>query len=220
MDLLIRNGRVIDPANGLDGPGTCSSRRAASPGSGRTPPGAGGHGDVDAGGRVVAPGLIDIHVHLREPGRSTRRRSRPAPGRRPRADSPRSRAWPTRPGQRHPRRDGLHPRRGARPGVVRVYPIGADARAGGPRAGRARRARRGGLRRLLGRPPVMNSALLRRALEYAQAFGRPIISHAEDAALAEGGVMHEGFVSTDLGLRGSRRRPRRSWSRATSPSPS
>ena len=48
----------------------------------------------------------------------------------------------------------------------------------------------------------MNSALLRRALEYAQAFGRPIISHAEDAALSEGGVMHEGFVSTDLGLRG------------------
>jgi dihydroorotase len=50
--------------------------------------------------------------------------------------------------------------------------------------------------------PLMNSALLRRALEYAQAFARPIISHAEDAALSEGGVMHEGFVSTDLGLRG------------------
>ena len=50
--------------------------------------------------------------------------------------------------------------------------------------------------------PVMNSALFRRALEYAQAFGRPIISHAEDVLLSEGGVMHEGFVSTDLGLRG------------------
>ena len=48
----------------------------------------------------------------------------------------------------------------------------------------------------------MNAALMRRALEYAQAFGRPIIAHAEDAALGEGGVMHEGFVSTDLGLRG------------------
>jgi dihydroorotase len=48
----------------------------------------------------------------------------------------------------------------------------------------------------------MSAALLRRALEYAQAFGKPIVSHAEDATLAEGGVMHEGFVSTDLGLHG------------------
>jgi dihydroorotase len=48
----------------------------------------------------------------------------------------------------------------------------------------------------------MSSALYRRALEYAHAFGKPVISHAEDAGLAEGGVMHEGVVATELGLRG------------------
>ena len=89
-------------------------------------------------------------------------------------------------------------------GVVRVYPIGAVTRGLGGRelAELGELAEAGCVAYSDDGKPVMNSALLRRALEYAQAFGRPIISHAEDAALSEGGVMHEGFVSTDLGLRG------------------
>src|SRR5262245_40065080 len=68
MDLLIRNGRVVDPANGLDAPGDVliQGGRIARVGPGLlAPPGT---ETVDVGGRVVAPGFIDIHVHLREPG--------------------------------------------------------------------------------------------------------------------------------------------------------
>ena len=95
MDLLIRNGRVIDPANGLDAPGDVlvQAGRVARVGPHIEAPA--GTETIDAGGRVVAPGFIDIHVHLREPGLSTRKRSRPAPGRRRRAGSPQWRAWPT-----------------------------------------------------------------------------------------------------------------------------
>src|SRR5262249_46552040 len=68
MDLLIRNGRVVDPANGLDAPGDVliQAGRVVGVGPGLSaPPGV---ETVDAGGRVIAPGFIDIHVHLREPG--------------------------------------------------------------------------------------------------------------------------------------------------------
>src|ERR1700752_4935089 len=68
MDLLIRNGRVVDPANGVDAPGDVlvQDGRIARVGPGLDAPA--GTEVVDAGGRVIAPGLIDIHVHLREPG--------------------------------------------------------------------------------------------------------------------------------------------------------
>jgi dihydroorotase len=89
-------------------------------------------------------------------------------------------------------------------GVVRVYPIGAVTRGleGRELAELGELAEAGCVGYSDDGRPVMNSALLRRALEYAQAFGKPVVSHAEDAQLAEGGVMHEGFTSTDLGLRG------------------
>jgi dihydroorotase len=89
-------------------------------------------------------------------------------------------------------------------GVVRVYPIGAVTRGlqGAELAELGELADAGCVAYSDDGQPVMNSGLLRRALEYAQAFGKPIVSHAEDAHLARGGVMHESFVSTDLGLRG------------------
>jgi dihydroorotase len=93
MKIIISNGRIIDPANGRDeiadlviidgviGADDRDERRAEI---------------IDATGLIVAPGLIDIHVHLREPGSAGRKQSRPAHVRRPQADSPRSSACRTR----------------------------------------------------------------------------------------------------------------------------
>jgi dihydroorotase len=205
MNLLIRGGRVIDPGNGVDGAcdvlildglvsrvGPTLAAPAATP-------------VVDAGGRVVAPGLIDIHVHLREPGQeyketiATGTRAAAAGGFT--AVACMANTSPVN----DTRAVTDYVRAQARAaGVVRVYPMGAVTRGlgGTELAELGELAEAGCVAYSDDGRPVMNSALLRRALEYAQAFGKPIVSHAEDATLAAGGVMHEGFVATDLGLRG------------------
>jgi dihydroorotase len=204
MDLLIRNGRVVDPANAVDAPGDVLIRagRVAQVGRALDAPGV---ETVDADGRVVAPGFIDIHVHLREPGEehketiATGTRAAAAGG----FAAVASMANTQPVNDTRAVTDYILAEARAR-GVVRVYPIGAVTRGlgGGELAELGELAEAGCVAYSDDGRPVMNSALLRRALEYAQAFGRPIISHAEDTALSEGGVMHEGFVSTDLGLRG------------------
>jgi dihydroorotase len=220
MNLLIRGGRVIDPANGVDGvadvlildgrvsrvgPGL-----AASPGAGTTGVASpGGIGAVvpvvDATGRVVTPGLIDMHVHLREPGQEyketivTGTRAAAAGG-----FTAIAAMANTRPvNDTRAVTDYVLAEARAR-GVVRVYPIGAVTRGlkGAELAELGELAEAGCVAYSDDGRPVMHSGLFRRALEYAQAFGKPIISHAEDLHLSEDGVMHEGFVSTDLGLRG------------------
>ncbi len=205
MNLLVRNGRVIDPANGLDAPGDVLvlDGRVARVGPGLSAPP--GTPAVDAGGRVVAPGFIDIHVHLREPGEEYKETI--ASGTRAAAAGGFTSVAcmaNTRPvNDTRAVTDYILAEARAR-GVVRVYPIGAVTRGleGRELAELGELAEAGCVGYSDDGRPVMNSALLRRALEYAQAFGRPVISHAEDASLAEGGVMHEGFVSTDLGLAG------------------
>ncbi len=205
MSLLVKNGRVIDPANGLDaaadilvvdGRVSRVSPGLAAPAGARI---------VDAGGRVVAPGLIDIHVHLREPGYeyketiATGTRAAAAGGFT--AVACMANTSPVNDTRAVTDYILAQARAG---GVVRVYPIGAVTRGlrGAELAELGELAEAGCVAYSDDGRPVMNTALLRRALEYAQAFGKPIISHAEDAHLAEGGVMHEGFVATDLGLQG------------------
>jgi dihydroorotase len=205
VNLLIRNGRVIDPANGLDaradvliaqgivervGPGL--SAPAGSP-------------VVDAAGRVIAPGFLDIHVHLREPGDEYKETV--ATG--TRAAAAGGFTGVACMANTSPVNDtravaDLILARARAEGVVRVYPIGAVTRGlkGQELAELGELADAGCVAYSDDGRPVMNAALLRRALEYAHAFGRPIISHAEDADLAAGGVMHEGSVATELGLKG------------------
>ena len=205
MDLLIRNGRVVDPANGLDASGDVliQAGRVARVGPRLEAPA--GTETIDVEGRVIAPGFIDIHVHLREPGQEYKETiasgTRAAAAGGFAAVACMANTQPVN--DTRAVTDYILAEARAR-GVVRVYPIGAVTRGLGGRelAELGELAEAGCVAYSDDGRPVMNSALLRRALEYAQAFGRPIISHAEDAALSEGGVMHEGFVSTDLGLRG------------------
>src|SRR5262245_60817031 len=204
MDLLIRNGRVIDPANGLDAPGDVLIQAGTLVRIGprlEAPPGT---ETVDVGGRVIAPGFIDIHVHLREPGQEYKETiatgSRAAAGGGFTAVACMANTSPVN--DTRAVTDYIVAQARA-VGAVRVYPIGAVTRGleGRELAELGELAEAGCVAYSDDGRPVMNAALLRRALEYAQAFGKPIVSHAEDAHLTDGGVMHEGFVSTDLGLR-------------------
>src|SRR5262245_36582865 len=205
MNLLIRNGRVIDPANGLDVPGDVLILDGLVSRVGPALAVPAGTPAIEAGGRVVAPGFIDIHVHLREPGQeyketiATGTRAAAAGG----FTAVASMANTSPVNDTRAVTDYVLAQARAA-GVVRVYPMGAVTRGleGKELAELGELAEAGCVAYSDDGRPVMNSALLRRALEYAQAFGKPIVSHAEDAHLAAGGVMHEGFVATDLGLRG------------------
>ena len=203
MNLLIRNGRVIDPANGVDGTADVLILDGLVSRVGPRLQAPAGTPEIDAAGRVVAPGFIDIHVHLREPGYEYKETV--ASGTRAAAaggftavacmanTSPVNDTRAVTDYIRAQARVG---------GVVRVYPIGAVTRGleGRELAELGELAEAGCVAYSDDGRPIMNSRLLRRALEYAQAFGKPIVSHAEDAHLSDGGVMHEGFVATDLGM--------------------
>jgi len=205
MSLLIKNGRVLDPASGLDGVQDVlvADGRIAKVGKGLEP--ANGAEVVDAAGKVVCPGFIDIHVHLREPGYeyketvATGTRAAAAGGFT--AVCCMANTFPVN--DNRAVTDYILAKARVE-GVVRVYPIGAVTRnlEGTQLAELAELAEGGCVAFSDDGKCVMNAELYRRAMEYALPFGAPVISHAEDYHLASGGVMNEGLVSTELGLTG------------------
>jgi dihydroorotase len=208
MSLLIRGGRVVDPSQRLDQiadvlvqdgrihaiekPGQISEKQVARV--------------IDAEGLLVLPGFIDVHVHLREPGfeyKETIETGTKAAAMggftsvacmantNPVNDSPYVTAFIRE------RAKALSP--------IRVFPIGAVSKGlkgeelaeiGGMVSEGARAISDDGM-------PVMNSYLMRKAMDYAKAFDVAVISHAEDANLVGQGVMNEGSLSNELGLRGN-----------------
>jgi len=207
--LAIRGGRVIDPANGLDAVADVlidGGRIAAvSPDAGKD-----ASETIDASGLVVCPGFVDIHTHLRQPGfehketiaTGTAAAARGGfttvcamPNTEPAADSAAAIEFVLRTAQAE--------------GAVRVLPIGCvtKGRQGKELAELAELAQAGAVAFSDDGSPVADPHLMRRALEYASMLGGdrrslPVIDHCEDAALAAGGVMHEGWVAARLGLRG------------------
>jgi dihydroorotase len=203
--LLIRNGRVLDPASGVDAVQDVLvvDSRIARLGVGlAAPPGA---EVVDAAGLVVCPGFIDMHVHLREPGYEyketieTGTRAAAAGGFT--AVCAMANTLPVNDNRAVTDYVRARPRAGA---VTRVYPVGAVTKnlEGKDLAELAELAEAGCVAFSDDGRCVTNAQLYRRAMEYALPFGVPIVSHAEDPHLAAGGVMHEGQVSTELGLPG------------------
>jgi len=203
--LLIHGGRVIDPSQDLDGSfdllveDGCVAKidgRIEPPGDAET---------FDASGRVVAPGLIDIHVHLREPGQeykeTVRTGTMAAAAGGFTAVACMANTEPVNDNRSVTEHILLEARRH---GYARVYPIGAVSKGleGQELAEIGEMVRAGAKAVSDDGKPVMNAELMRRALLYAQHFGIPVIQHAEDLNLTGAGVMHEGEWSTRLGLPG------------------
>lgn len=206
---LITGGRVIDPASGFDGPADVHIDdrgriiRIEKPSSGQRPD-AGPHAVIDATGKIVAPGFVDLHVHLREPGREDEETvaSGSTAGVKggfttlccmPNTD-------PAIADQETVR--FVLDRAQSAPG--RVHPIGAITR---DREGKALAQisdmiEAGAVAFSDDGAPVASAGLMRRAMQYAQMFGVPIVEHCEVMELSGQGVMHEGVTSSKLGLKG------------------
>jgi dihydroorotase len=204
IKLIIRNGRVIDPASGLDAIRDVlieDGRIAAVEGTLNAPDAE----EFDATGLVVAPGFIDMHVHLREPGFEyaetieTGARAAAAGGFTSVCCMPN-----TSPVNDNPTVTSYIIERAKHSAVVNVFPIGAITRnsAGEELAAIGSMAQAGVVAISDDGRPVMNARVMRRAMETATAFGIPVIDHCEDLHLSAGGDMHEGVQSVRLGLRG------------------
>jgi dihydroorotase len=204
-DLLIRGGRVIDPSRGTDGVADLYLKDGKIEAVGRNIPAQPGAEVLDATGKVVAPGLIDLHVHLREPGFehaetiATGALSAVAGGFTAVCAMPN-----TDPVTDSQATVGFVVRQSIRAGLARVYPIGAVSmgQRGEQLTEFGEMVQAGAVAVSDDGKPVRSSHLMRTALEYAKTFGIPVADHCEDMSLAEGGAMHEGLVSARLGLKG------------------
>jgi dihydroorotase len=203
--ILIRGGRVIDPSRGADGVADVylEDGKVASVGRGLGSP-----DDaliIDAAGKVVTPGLIDLHVHLREPGQEDLETV--ASGAMAAAAGGFSAvcAMPnTDPVTDNQAAVGFIVSQAQRAGKARVYPIGAISlgQKGQQLAEFGELVGAGAVAVSDDGKPVVSSHLMRTALEYARTFGIPVADHCEDPTLSAGGAMHEGIISTRLGLKG------------------
>ncbi|HAF02644.1 MAG TPA: dihydroorotase, partial [Spartobacteria bacterium] len=203
---VIRNGRVIDPANKRDEVGDVyieNGKIVASKSEIRSPKSE--IEEIDASGLIIAPGLIDMHVHLREPGFSHKEtiesgaRAAAAggfttilcmPNTSPPADDPSTIAWI---------KD-----RAAETACVNVLPTGAISKdlAGEELAPIGSLKQAGVVAITDDGHCVQNHELMRRAVEYARMFSLPVLDHCQDYNLVGNGVVHEGYWSTLLGLPG------------------
>ena len=205
MSLLIRGGRLVDPANSLDGVQDLLIQDGQVARVGPKLAAPEGATVIDAGGKLVCPGFIDIHVHLREPGHEYKETV--ATGTRAAVAGGFTAVCcmaNTSPVNDNRSVTDYILAKARSEGVARVYPIGAVTRGlqGRELAELAELAEAGCVGFSDDGKCVMNAALYRRAMEYTLPFAAPVISHAEDDTLPAGGCIHEGVVSTELGLRG------------------
>jgi len=202
--LRITKGRVIDPSQGIDQVTDVWIRDEAILGIG---PQASAQADrvIDAQGKIVCPGLIDMHVHLREPGReedetiATGTASALAGGVTSVACMPN-----TEPALDSQAAAEFVYLQAGRAGNANVFPVGAitKGRQGQELAEIGGLVEGGAVAFTDDGSPVVSAEIMRRALEYCRMFNKAVLSHAEDLELTRGGVMHEGFESMRLGLRG------------------
>jgi dihydroorotase len=203
MNLLVKNGRVIDPGQKIDRVADVVIRDGVIQSIGNSGP-----SDIpafDATGLIVAPGFFDIHVHLREPGTEEAEtigsggRAAIAGGFTAVAAMPN-----TKPPNDNPSITHYVVAEARRSSPARVFPIGAVTKEqkGETLAEIGEMFEAGIVGISDDGKPVMNAQLFRRALEYAQMLDIPVIQHCEDLNLSRGGVMHEGAYSTRLGLKG------------------
>ncbi len=211
MKVLVHGGRLLDPSQDIDGKLDVLIEDGVVARIAERIDRKGLEGNkaeietVDATGFVVTPGLIDVHVHLREPGEEYKETVRTGTMAAAAGGFTAVAAMPnTKPVNDNRSVTEFIRSEAQRWGYARVYPIGAVSKGmkgeelaeiGDMVAGGAVAVSDDGL-------PVANTELMRRALLYSQHFDIPVVQHAEDLDLAKGGVMHEGAWSTRLGLPG------------------
>lgn len=206
--ILLRGGRVLDPSRSVDQTGDVllvggRIEHAGKPlGEIRRDDGL---IEVDCSGKIVAPGFIDVHCHLREPGRedvetiATGARAAAAGGFTAVCAMPN-----TDPVTDNQAAVGFITRQAHRAAAARVYPIGAISvgQRGDALAEFGEMIGAGAVAVSDDGKPVASAQLMRTALEYARSFGVPVADHCEEPTLAKGGAMNEGLISARLGLKG------------------
>src|SRR5208337_2599933 len=221
--LLIKDGHIIDPSQGINGigdilieGGTIAAIDLKNGKRDRTGEkkidnaayGLKGLPDlqtIDAAGLYVLPGLVDLHTHLREPGYEHKETIRTGTMAAVRGGFTSVCPMPnTNPVNDNPTVTAFIIKKAVEEGFCSVYPVGAITKGQrGEELAEMGLMYDSGCRAFSddGRP-VMSSIVMRRALEYSRTFNVPIISHCEDLTLADNGVMNEGILSTTLGLKG------------------
>ncbi len=205
MRIQIANGRVVDPANGVDRPADVYVAEGRIVGVGRLPAGFAAEGSIDAAGCVVCPGLVDLAARLREPGfeyRATLESEMAAAA----AGGITSLACPpdTDPPLDEPGLVEMLKHRARLRDFAHVYPVGAlTVGLGGERLTEmAELAEAGCVAFGQANTVILNTQVLLRAMQYAATFGFPVWLSAQDPYLAAGGVAHDGEVAARLGLTG------------------
>jgi dihydroorotase len=205
MSILIKGGRVVDPSAGRDGAFDVLIEGERIARIGRDLPANGADVVEVSKSSLVVPGLIDIHVHLREPGQEHKETiasgtaSAVAGGFTAVACMPN-----TEPVNDHAGITQFILKKAAEAGLARVYPIGAVSLGskGEQLAELGEQQAAGCIAFSDDGRPVATALLMRRALEYARMLGTPIVDHCEDPTLKGDGVAHEGYYASALGLRG------------------
>ena len=203
--ILLSGGQLIDPSANLDDKGDVLIVDGKLDGVGGKIARPDECDVVDCAGMIVSPGFIDVHCHLREPGRedvetiATGARAAAAGGFTAVCAMPN-----TDPVTDNQAAVGFVMRQGAKANAARVYPIGAISlgQHGKALAEFGEMVGAGAVAVSDDGKPVVSAQLMRTALEYARTFRIPVIDHCEEPTLAAGGAMNEGIVSARLGLRG------------------
>ncbi len=204
---LLSGGRVVDPANRLDqiADVLITDGRIAAVGRNAVATSPAGVERVDARGLVVCPGLIDSHVHLREPGQTAKETIATGTAAAARGGFTSVVCMPnTSPAIDSASTVALIQQRAAAQGVVNVFVTGAITRniAGEELASIGSLKKAGVVAITDDGHCVQNHDLMRRAMEYARMFDLPLLDHCQDYSMVTDGVMHEGYWSALLGLRG------------------
>lgn len=203
--LLIKQGRVLDPASKTDdimdivikdGKVNAMGKRISCKEQIEV---------IDAEGKLIVPGLIDVHTHLREPGYEHKETIKTGTAAAAAGGFTSIACMPnTMPVNDNKSVTDFIISQARNRGVVNVYPVGAATKGQkGEELAEIGDLKEAGVVAVSddGRP-VMNSEVMRRILEYTRMFNLPVISHCEDLFLSSKGVMNEGYFSTLLGLKG------------------